>query len=105
MAAIRGSAGASQFLGGPVGVAFGNAGPLWALSFWGCRADIRGMRDPMEPHHAKPCPICGRPSVERFRPFCSGRCADVDLGRWFSGSYAIAADDGEKPDASEPEDD
>ena len=41
---------------------------------------------------AKPCPICGKPAVEKFRPFCSGRCADVDLNRWFTGSYAIPAE-------------
>ena len=36
------------------------------------------------------CPICSRPAtVARFRPFCSARCADVDLGRWFGGAYAI----------------
>ena len=35
------------------------------------------------------CPICGRPAVQEARPFCSKRCADVDLGRWFSGSYAV----------------
>ena len=35
------------------------------------------------------CPQCGKPRVERYRPFCSKRCADVDLGRWLSGSYAI----------------
>ena len=40
---------------------------------------------------AKPCPICGKPSAERFRPFCSARCKDVDLHRWFSGAYAIPA--------------
>jgi endogenous inhibitor of DNA gyrase (YacG/DUF329 family) len=39
----------------------------------------------------KPCPICGKPAAERFRPFCSGRCKDVDLNRWFSGAYAIPA--------------
>jgi endogenous inhibitor of DNA gyrase (YacG/DUF329 family) len=44
----------------------------------------------------KPCPICGRPAQTRFRPFCSGRCADVDLGRWLNGSYALpVADDSE----------
>lgn len=36
-----------------------------------------------------PCPICGKPGSERFRPFCSARCADVDLGRWFSGLYRL----------------
>ncbi len=35
------------------------------------------------------CPICGKPGNEDYRPFCSKRCADVDLGRWLSGRYAI----------------
>ncbi len=38
---------------------------------------------------AKPCPICGKPSVEASKPFCSERCRDVDLNRWLSGSYAF----------------
>jgi endogenous inhibitor of DNA gyrase (YacG/DUF329 family) len=38
---------------------------------------------------AKPCPICGKPSGEAAKPFCSERCRDVDLNRWLSGSYAI----------------
>ncbi len=38
------------------------------------------------------CPICGKPAVERLRPFCSKRCADVDLGRWLNGVYAVPAD-------------
>ena len=37
----------------------------------------------------KPCPICGKPRAERYRPFCSRRCADVDLNRWLSGVYAV----------------
>jgi endogenous inhibitor of DNA gyrase (YacG/DUF329 family) len=37
----------------------------------------------------KACPICGKPAVERFRPFCSRRCADIDLNRWLSGVYTI----------------
>jgi endogenous inhibitor of DNA gyrase (YacG/DUF329 family) len=37
----------------------------------------------------KPCPICGKPATEESRPFCSRRCADVDLNRWLSGVYAI----------------
>ena len=50
-----------------------------------------------------PCPICGKPAtVPRLRPFCSPRCADVDLGRWFTGAYAVpvkeAEDDGSIPD-------
>jgi len=42
---------------------------------------------------AKTCPICRKPPVERFRPFCSKRCADVDLSRWFKDAYAIPADE------------
>jgi hypothetical protein len=35
------------------------------------------------------CPVCGSPRAEQFRPFCSARCRDVDLGRWFSEAYAV----------------
>lgn len=35
------------------------------------------------------CPICEKPVAPQFRPFCSKRCADVDLGRWLKGGYAI----------------
>lgn len=44
---------------------------------------------------AKKCPICGKPTVPEFRPFCSKRCADVDLNRWLTGSYVIPARDDE----------
>ncbi len=37
------------------------------------------------------CPICEKDSAEKYKPFCSRRCADVDLGRWLNGSYAIPA--------------
>jgi len=37
------------------------------------------------------CVICGKPQDAKFKPFCSKRCADVDLNRWFTGSYAIPA--------------
>ena len=37
----------------------------------------------------RPCPICGKPADEAHRPFCSRRCAQVDLHRWISGSYAV----------------
>jgi uncharacterized protein len=35
------------------------------------------------------CPICGKPRSDEFRPFCSKHCADVDLGRWLGGRYAV----------------
>ncbi|MEJ0017310.1 MAG: DNA gyrase inhibitor YacG [Acetobacteraceae bacterium] len=50
------------------------------------------------------CPICGRTTVQDLRPFCSRRCADVDLGRWLTEEYRIPAapdDDGEEPGRSE----
>ena len=50
----------------------------------------------------KACPICKKPQDERFRPFCSKRCADVDLSRWLKDSYAIPADE-RVPDVTEQE--
>lgn len=53
---------------------------------------------------APACPICDKPVDPRFRPFCSRRCADVDLNRWLSGAYAVPAaeEDDAEPDAQEP---
>ena len=39
------------------------------------------------------CPLCGRPTRERFRPFCSRRCADLDLGRWLTGEYRVPTEE------------
>ena len=40
------------------------------------------------------CPICRRQeAVSAYKPFCSKRCADVDLQRWFTGGYAIPAEE------------
>ena len=48
---------------------------------------------------AAACPICGKPAVKAYRPFCSKRCADVDLQRWLTGRYAIpVAEEDEAPD-------
>ena len=44
------------------------------------------------------CPICGQPAAGEFRPFCSARCADVDLHRWLSGGYAVPGEDDEIPE-------
>lgn len=45
------------------------------------------------------CPICAKPVDSAFRPFCSKRCADVDLQRWLSDRYVVAGgdDDEENP--------
>jgi endogenous inhibitor of DNA gyrase (YacG/DUF329 family) len=39
------------------------------------------------------CPICKSGTVWKFRPFCSRRCADLDLGRWVDGTYAIPSEE------------
>jgi endogenous inhibitor of DNA gyrase (YacG/DUF329 family) len=39
------------------------------------------------------CPMCRKKADTRFRPFCSKRCADLDLSKWFSGGYAVPSDD------------
>jgi endogenous inhibitor of DNA gyrase (YacG/DUF329 family) len=43
----------------------------------------------------EPCPICRKPAAEASRPFCSARCADIDLGRWLTGQYVAPGRDGE----------
>jgi uncharacterized protein len=40
------------------------------------------------------CPICGKPRTEKFKPFCSKRCADVDLSRWLKGVYSVPTEEG-----------
>jgi uncharacterized protein len=49
----------------------------------------------------RPCPICGKPATSRHRPFCSARCARIDLGRWLKGNYRIETD--ESPDTADDE--
>ncbi|MBW8267943.1 DNA gyrase inhibitor YacG [Caldovatus aquaticus] len=39
------------------------------------------------------CPICGREPAAPYRPFCSARCAQIDLGRWLAGAYALPTED------------
>ena len=48
-------------------------------------------RKPDTPRRAPACPVCGKPRVKEHDPFCSRRCADIDLQRWLSGGYAIPA--------------
>ena len=54
------------------------------------------------------CPTCRKPALQAYRPFCSKRCADVDLNRWFSGAYVVAGkqeedEDGENVSAGKDE--
>ena len=45
------------------------------------------------PSGARSCPICDKPANARHFPFCSARCANIDLGRWLKGNYSIATDE------------
>ena len=47
------------------------------------------------------CPVCGKPAEAAYRPFCSRRCADVDLGRWFNEDYRIPAEETNEEKAEE----
>jgi endogenous inhibitor of DNA gyrase (YacG/DUF329 family) len=53
---------------------------------------------------ARKCAVCGKPQDVRFRPFCSRRCADLDLGRWLKGGYAIPATEPPEGEEIVPED-
>jgi uncharacterized protein len=50
------------------------------------------------------CPICGKPTAADYRPFCSRRCADVDLGRWLNESYRVPAETEDEPEETATED-
>jgi len=52
-------------------------------------------KDPVTPLSAGPrrCPICGKPTPPRHQPFCSTRCADIDLGRWLKGNYRVETEE------------
>ena len=47
-----------------------------------------------QPHPQRACPICGKPAVASHRPFCTARCAQIDLGRWLKGNYRIETEEG-----------
>ena len=49
------------------------------------------------------CPICGEATEKTYRPFCSRSCADRDLGRWLTGSYAIPSRDPEDIEKAQEE--
>lgn len=49
------------------------------------------------------CPICAKTADAGYLPFCSKRCADIDLGRWLGESYRIPTEEAPDPYGS-PED-
>jgi len=48
------------------------------------------------------CPLCGKLRDAAFKPFCSKRCADIDLNRWLKGVYAVPAKEEEDEDGERP---
>ena len=54
---------------------------------------------------ASRCPICGKPAEIEFRPFCSRRCADVDLQRWLRGAYVVPSVEDEDESTAAPDED
>ena len=57
-----------------------------------------------DPKSAGTCPNCGKPTSPAYKPFCSKRCADVDLNRWLSGTYAIPVAEDESGPRGEGDD-
>jgi len=52
------------------------------------------------PPRLAPCPICGKLPAPQFKPFCSRRCADVDLNRWLKGVYTVPVTEAEDEDGA-----
>lgn len=70
------------------------------------------MGKPLEENSPEPvrvggaaCPTCGAPVVARYRPFCSKRCADVDLHRWLGEVYRVPTNEVELPEGENPSSD
>ncbi len=64
----------------------------------------------MSPAKGAKCPVCDKPVMTEFRPFCSARCKQVDLNRWFTETYRVpdrpgaAGEEAESAPRLEPED-
>ena len=64
------------------------------------RAAAAGAR---KPDKTAVCVVCGKPRDPRYDPFCSKRCADVDLHRWFKGTYVIPGGEPTTPESEDEE--
>jgi endogenous inhibitor of DNA gyrase (YacG/DUF329 family) len=53
------------------------------------------------PLKRRPCPVCNKPEAADYRPFCSKRCAEIDLGKWLNEDYRIPTN--EIPDNFDPD--
>jgi uncharacterized protein len=48
------------------------------------------------------CPVCGKPADAKYQPFCTKRCADIDLGRWLKEGYRVPTEEGPSEDDETP---
>lgn len=62
------------------------------------------MAEPVTLRPKRPCAICGKPSAQKFHPFCSARCAQIDLHRWFGEAYAVPVAPSESDGEADGED-
>jgi endogenous inhibitor of DNA gyrase (YacG/DUF329 family) len=63
------------------------------------------MSDHSDPEPKIPigkCPICGKPGAMQHRPFCSRRCALIDVSRWIGGNYRVPARDNNDEEGDSP---
>ncbi len=63
---------------------------------------MEGLVNDIDPNMRARCPICGKAVDRAFKPFCSKRCADIDLNRWLSGIYAVPVKEDEDEDGQRP---
>jgi len=66
------------------------------------KSSSKGPVTPL-PAAARHCPICGKPTTAAHQPFCSARCANIDLGRWLKGNYSVPTE--EAADEAPPSED
>ncbi len=62
------------------------------------------MNKPIRKTAIMRCPICGEATDVALKPFCSKRCADIDLNRWLTGVYAVPVKEDEDEDGTRPAD-
>jgi endogenous inhibitor of DNA gyrase (YacG/DUF329 family) len=62
------------------------------------------MNESVRKASGQSCPICSKPTDVALKPFCSKRCAHIDLNRWLTGVYAVPVKDDEDEDGRRPAD-
>jgi uncharacterized protein len=62
------------------------------------------MADPNTGKRKPACPVCGKPRLEAFQPFCSDRCKTVDLNRWLTERYRVPVSAPDETESDEPND-